>query len=352
MKKKNIFRKPPGERPLAVRIIAIIIVLLLALSMVVTMLPAFVFGEEAVEVWNEATRRGGESWNETAAKGIDTSSLAGAVVHLGENQKNEEGRPILLFDGADLLTASEEQELLTGLEAFRAEQDFDIVVLTVYSLDGYGVVEYADRFFDENGYGGGDDYDGALIIVSTENRDWTMITSGYGITAITDYSLDDMEDAILPELSGGNYLKAFETFADKCAYCVREARKGNIIDEYIEEPSGNQGSSSQGGAQSKGRFPWAVNAGLSGIIGIVSSWFVNGRKKAELKTVRNKNQAKDYMRAGSLELTDHRDRFLYSSMSRTPIRKDDDDSKGHFRGSTIHRAPSGRIHGGGRAGKF
>ena len=352
MKKRNIFRRPPGERPLAVRIIAIIIVLLLALSMVVTMLPAFVFGEEAVETWNEATRPGGDSWRESTSKGIDPSSLAGAVIHLGDNQKNEDGRPILLVDEADLLTASEEQELLAGLEAFREEQDFDIVVITVYSLDGHGIVEYADRFFDENGYGGGDDYDGALIIVSTEYRDWTMITSGYGITAITDYSLDDMEEAILPDLSGGNYLKAFETFADKCAYCVREARSGNIIDEYIEEPSGNQSGGTQGGTQSKGKFPWAVNAGISGIIGIVSSLFVNGRKKAELKTVRNKTQAKDYMRAGSLDLRDHRDRFLYSTVSRTPIRKDDDDSKGHFRGSTIRRAPSGRIHGGGRAGKF
>ena len=313
MKRKNHFRKPPGERPLVVRIIAIIIVVLLAFSLVITMLPSFVFG--------------------------DTE------------------RPILLIDDADLLTPAEEQELLQGLNAFREEQDFDIVVLTVYSLNGYGVVEYADRFFDDNGYGGGDDYDGALIIVSTENRDWTMITSGYGITAITDYSIDRMDEHILPDLSAGNYLRAFETFADSCAYCVREARNGNIIDEVIED-SGGQGGQSGGdgspisGSDGRGSYPLAINAGIAGVLGVVSSWFVNGRKKAELKTVRHKTQAKEYMRAGSLELTDHRDRFLYSTMSRTPIRKDDEGPKQRFRGSTVHRAPSGRIHGGGRPGKF
>ena len=316
-KRKNPFRSPAGERPILVRILAIVIVVILAVTMVISLLPAFVFAEEKPLMPGD--------------------------------------RGPLLIDDADLLTDAEEAELKAGLDAFRKEQDFDIVVLTVESLNGMGVVEYADRFYDDNAYGGGEEFDGALIIVSTEYRDWTMITSGYGITAITDYSLDNMEEEILPDLSKGNYLKAFETFADSCAYCVREARDGNIIDEWIEEPADSESQGSQSGAAATEReYPLAMNLGSAGIIGVLVSWFSNSRKKAQMKTVRYRTQAKEYVRKGSLQLTENRDRFLYRSVNRVPINidKDDNKPKGHFRGSKIHLSPGGRIHGGGRPSKF
>ena len=307
MRMSEFFRtKKDGKRPLAVRIIAIAIVVLLVLAMIITMLPAIAFGEG----------------------------------------------PALVIDEADILTDAEEAEIESGLQRFREEADFDIVVLTVPNLGPYGVVEYADRFYDDNGYGGGDENDGALILVSTENRDWTMITSGYGITAITDYGLDQMEAEILPKLSGGDYAGAFKTFGDSCAYYVREARNGNIIDEYVDD-YGPADTPSGEGAGGKESYPLATNAGIAGFIGILSSWLMNGRKKAELKSVRSRNQAREYMRLGSLTLTENRDRFLYKTVSRAPIPKiEKPHSSGHFGGSTIHMSPGGKIHGGGRAGKF
>lgn len=308
MKFGNLFRSKNGKRPLAVRIIAIIVVVILILAMVVTMLPAFVFADR-------------------------------------------ENIP-LVIDEADILTDQEEAEIEAGLQSFREEQDFDIVVVTVYSLEGEDVVDYADIFYDTRGYGGGSERDGALILVSTEYRDWTMITSGYGITAITDYSLDEIEEEILPDLSGGNYANAFKKFGDHCAYCVREARAGNIIDEYI--PGEGEESSEAPSQSDEKEIPYGVNAGIAGVIGVISSWLINGRSKAQLKSVRYKTQAREYVRRDSLNLTENRDRYLYKTISRVPISRgdDDDDHGGHFRGSTIHLSPGGNIHGGGRPGKF
>ena len=354
--RKNPFRGSSGDRPLAARILAIIVVIFLAISMVITFLPSFVFSAE--EEWGAGTRRNGDSWTEAKKEsGLSLKSVAGAVIEIPAKSSGE--RPPLVVDAADLLTDSEEAELVAGLESFRKDQDFDIVVLTVYSLDGYDVVDYADIFYDQNGYGGGEEYDGVLILISTEYRDWTMITSGYGITAITDYSLDQIEDEILPDLSGGRYLDAFKKYADHCANCVLEARDGNIIDEWIEDPPESSESVPGSATQSQGRgdYPVAMNVGTAGIIGIIVSWFRNGRKKSEMKTVHRKTQARDYIRRDSLTLTENRDRFLYKSINRIPLPRDDDDNHhskpGHFGGSTIHTsAGGGGFHGGGRPGKF
>lgn len=334
--RRNPFRGKAGERPLAVRILAILIVILLAVSMMVTFLPSFVFA--------------------------DSGASDSDVIKIEDSDRSPSGRPPLVVDAADILTDEEEAELTAGLETFRQEEDFDIVVLTVDTLGGLDVVDYADMFYDNNEYGGGDEHDGALIIVSMEYRDWTMITSGYGITAITDYSLDQIEEVVLPELSDGNYSQAFKTFADECAYRVREARKGNIIDEWIEdEPSGESasnpnapvivnGSENSGG---RGEYPLAMNAGAAGFLGVIVSLFRNMRLKSKMKTVRYKSQARDYIRQGSMEVTESRDRYLYRTLNRIPIARDDDEPKGgHFGGSTIHMSPGGSFHGGGKPGKF
>lgn len=339
--KKN-FRKPSGERSLIVRVFAIIVIMFMVMALILSMLPSIAFGD---------------------------------VLEGDDVKKGPDGRPVLVVDQADVLTDAEEQELLTGLESFRAEQDFDIVVVTVESLEGYNVVDYAELVYDYNGYGGGDEHDGAMILISEEERDWTMITTGYGITAITDYSLDRIEEEIIMDLSDGNYADAFKGFADHCAYCVREARNGNIIDEYIydedegDAPSpgsaggsgssgGSSGSGSGGsgaGSGGRGEYPIAANAGAAGLIGIITSWFANRRKKAEMKSVRYRSQAREYMRENSLKLSENRDRYLYTTVSRIPINRERDDDHqrpGHFGGSTIHMGSSGTMHGGGRAGKF
>ena len=373
--RRNPINKPMRERSLGVRILAIVIVILLTVSMLVTFLPSFVFADSGAssEEWNPATRRGGDTWNEQGSDskgsandeaGIEASiAKLFDVINVDEPTRDSSGRDPLVVDAADILTDEEEEELTAGLEYFREEEDFDIVVLTVYSLEGYDVVDYADIFYDSNNYGGGEEMDGVLILISTEYRDWTMITSGFGITAITDYSLDNIEDKIIPDLSAGNYLDAFEIFADECAYRVREARKGNIIDEWIEdEPSGAEnasnsnapvivnGSENSGG---RGEYPLAMNAGAAGFLGVIVSLFRNMRLKSNMKTVRYKSQARDYIRQGSMEVTESRDRYLYRTLNRIPIARDDDEPKGgHFGGSTIHMSPGGNFHGGGKPGKF
>ena len=339
-KKRSIMRTPSGERSLLARILAIVAVLIIIVAMVFTMLPAYMFAAEG-------------------------------VITIGEEDLNPDGSLPLLVDDADLLTEAEEQELVAGLNSFRASDDFDIVVLTVNSLGGMDVVDYADNFFDDNGYGGGEDRDGAMILVSTENRDWTMSTSGYGNIAITDYGMDQIDEDVLGHLSSGNYLQAFETFADDCAYLVREAKAGNIIDvpvETPEEPAENSEVTPSG--NQRRAYPWAANIGIAGVIGAVVSFISNSSKKSKLKSVKYKNQAADYIRKDSLVLNEKRDRYLYSQTKVVQIGNSSNNNQNPGNqgtmpppgstgqsykpsgGTTVHQSQSGNFHGGGHAGKF
>ena len=57
-----------------------------------------------------------------------------------------------IIDNADLMSSSEEAALDEKAQALRQEYGMDVVILTVDSLDGKRPQEYADDYYDYNGY--------------------------------------------------------------------------------------------------------------------------------------------------------------------------------------------------------
>ena len=231
-----------------------------------------------------------------------------------------------LVDGADLLTDSEEAELLSMLDEISERQMLDVVIVTANTLEGKSPMAYADDFYDYNGYGFGASYDGVLLLVSMEDRDWWISTCGYGITAFTDYGITCLSDQFLPDLGNGFYADAFETFARGCDEYISLARNGTPFDVGSEP------------------FDPASSFLIAAVIGLIAAWIVVGSMKAQLKSVRQQN-AGSYLKEGSLQLTDSRELYLYRNVHRTVKQES---SSG---GSSTHRSSSGRSHGGG-GGKF
>ena len=79
-----------------------------------------------------------------------------------------------VVDGADLLDGSEEASLRERLDDISEKYQFDVVVVTEYSLGGKSPQSFADDFFDYNGYGQGSERSGVLLLHSPEYR-----TGGY-----------------------------------------------------------------------------------------------------------------------------------------------------------------------------
>lgn len=239
-------------------------------------------------------------------------------------------------DGAGLLTSAEAARLDEKLAEISRSHSIDVVAVTVDSTDGKTAAAYADDLFDYGGYGIGNDRSGVLLLISIDDRDWHITTCGKGISVFTDYGIDYIGKKITPYLSDGDYAAAFEKFAELCDEFITEAESGKPFD--------------------KGHRPFEPLPlscfffcfGGAFVIALIAV----GSMKGKLKTVRPQKTADTYVRRDSLRLTGSRDRFLYTSISRTPIQQSNSsgssDSSG---GSSTHTSSSGTSHGGG-GGKF
>lgn len=258
-----------------------------------------------------------------AIPGIVRAEAAGAG-----SGSSSEGH-LRLTDEAGLLTDQEKSGLLARLDEVSERQKMDIVIVTTNSLHGSSAMDYADDFYDENGYGYGLGKDGVLLLISMEERDWWISTCGYGITAFTDGGIEYLSEQFLKDLSDGKYEAAFQTYISQCDDFITQARKGRPYDRanLPHEPL----------------TPLWILAALG--IGLVSALIAVAVMKGRLKTVRSQGAAGSYVREGSMHITDSREFFLYRNVHRTARPKQTSS------GSSTHTSSSGVSHGGG-GGKF
>ncbi len=242
-----------------------------------------------------------------------------------------QSNPLKVVDNADLLTDAEESMLLDELTEISERQQFDVVVYTTYFVDGYSAQSCADDYYDYNGYGYGSEYDGAILYVAIEDREWHISTCGYGTTALTDVGIECIGEEITPYMSDGDFYSAFHIFAVKCDEFVTSSRNGDAYDvDNVPKES----------------YDFFADLIISLIFGLVVALIAVIVMMFQLKSVRFQGNAADYVKTGSLNITDAREYFLYSNVSKQ--KKVETSSSG---GSTIHRSSSGRSHGGG-GGRF
>lgn len=266
------------------------------------------------------------------AASLCTSALIGGAPLLATPVLAEESSKVskdYVVDNADLLTQTEENELSEKLQDISDELQFDVVVVTTNSIGSKTATEYADDYFDYNGYGRGSNNDGALFLVDMGDRKWAISTSGYGIEAIVDSALDDMEEEIVPYLKSGDYDGAFNEFADLTYDIVNDAKNGK---SYSNSTTSTTKNHKDIGTNLIVAF--SIGAGISLIIILVY--------RSKLKPVKFQKEAKEYIVPGSFNLRRSDDVFLYFNITKVPIPKNNDsDDSGSF-----HSSSSGSSHGG------
>lgn len=230
-----------------------------------------------------------------------------------------------LADEAGLLSGTECAAIEKKLDTLSTQYGLDVVIVTTQSTGGSTPMEYADDYFDYNGYAP----DGVLLLISMEEGDWWISTTGYGIQAFTDVGIAYIGDQIVPYLSDGEYAEAFTVFADLCDQFLSQAKNGDPFDTHNlpKEP-----------------FKPVGSAIVALMIGLAAAFFATGSMKKKLKSVVQKAQANDYVSPGSLRITQSRDFHLYTHLNRVEKAQ----SGG---GSSTHTSSSGTTHGGG-GGKF
>lgn len=196
-----------------------------------------------------------------------------------------------LVDAADLLTDSQEQELLERLDQVSQELQVDVVIVTMETTGGYSADSVIEAFYDEYGYGYGSTRDGVVLMLAMAERDWRILSNGFAADAITMGEIDEIGEDIVDELSAGEYMEAFMEFTSLCVYEIEGERNG---------------------------FPFNFGMSLlvSLVIGIVAALIATGIMRSKLKSVRSQTGAREYTAPGSMQLTRSGDLFLYHTISR------------------------------------
>lgn len=197
----------------------------------------------------------------------------------------------LVYDNADLLDQGEEQYLQSRLEQISGEYGAQILVATVPSVDGGDVDSYINQFYDSMGLGYGENRDGVLLLVCMDPREYRILSNGFAADAITMGGIDAIGEAIVSDLSDGDYADAFDEFAAQCVY---------YLDGHINGFP----------------FNFGKNLLIALVVGLVVGLIVVFVLKGQLKSVHRQNQADVYVKPGSMQITVHRDLFLYRHVTR------------------------------------
>ncbi|MDD2981050.1 MAG: TPM domain-containing protein [Hespellia sp.] len=269
-----------------------------------------------------------KKWNYVMSALILTLCMWALIGEREANAASGDFRQVV--DEADLLTDEEERQLDDEISQIVTARSFDIVILTVPGLEGKSTESYADDYYDENGYGMGEDKDGVLFLVSMEDHDYYTSTCGYGLDAFTDYGIEEIGDHVASYLSDEEYFDGFEKFVSMTEEYLDAAEAGTPydVDNKYEDP--------------KNYFLRELIALVVSLgIGFVCVMVM----KSQMNTARPQTQAASYEKDGSYELTRQRDTFMYMNVTRE---KKAEKSSG---GSSSHTSSGGATHGGG-GGKF
>lgn len=123
---------------------------------------------------------------------------------------------IQVIDNANIIDGEYESRITDMINQIEEEYQVDIVVLTTRdtrtAYDQYNDAEvnsiarnYADDYFDNNGYGFGENRDGMLYLIDMNNRVSWISSSGAMIEYITDDREEEIFNAASWYMSDGNY---------------------------------------------------------------------------------------------------------------------------------------------------
>lgn len=224
-----------------------------------------------------------------------------------------------VYDDAGLFTAEEVQKIEEKIESLKERIPYDVVIVTTDNAGGKDAMTYADDFYDDNGFGTGDDKSGVLLLIDMDNREIWISTCGEMIYILTDERIDKILDKVYIGVSAQDYNNAVRRFL-------------NQTEDYVNPlPK----------ALATGFFTGLVISGITCLI-IVRRY--RGKRTKEEYI---------YQREGDMRLVRQDDQFLNSVVTHRKIPKDPPQSQSRnsggrsLGGSSTHVSNSGRTHGGG-----
>lgn len=253
-----------------------------------------------------------------------------------------EGR---VFDEADLFSSAEISEMENKIAWIQQAYQVDVVVLTSYDAPYDRSLDYADLYYENGGFGMGEDEAGLLYFIDMNNRVPTISTTGVMIDYITDSRLEDLLDAGYDELSDGEYGAAALAVLDRLEDFMHDGRE-----------EGSFRYDAQTGQRLSGLYnrltlaEFAIAALIACVVAMLFVVTVQARYSLKGGAYRY-----DVEGNASRELIRDEETFLRQHVTRMVHHQNPPGGHGGSgggRGSAVHRSSSGGMHGGGSGRRF
>ena len=269
----------------------------------------------------------------------------------------EAGKVQRVFDLADLLTDDEEAELQGRIDGLVEQYNQDIGIVTVQDSSVTSTREFADKFYEDSGMGIGDNRTGVLFCIDMYNRETYLTTTGDMIDIIDDQRREEIFDAQMEYLSGGDYLGAFSISLDYTQQFIRMGVADNHMG--INGATGEAMDPGEYGSTytpEKQKTPAeraasaAMLGGIGGLIGLLAGLIA---KSSIQKSYARKYVPSEYnWRAKSkLNLRVNDSKLVNKFVTTRVIPRNNDSGPrsggGGHSTSTVHMSSGGMYHGGG-----
>jgi len=239
-----------------------------------------------------------------------------------------------VFDGAGLFSAEDIASLESKIQELKSTYSHDFVIVTTNDAEGKTSRDYADDYFDYNGFGVGGDNSGFLLLIDMDNRDVYISTKGQSINYLTDARLDNTLDILVSNLQNEDYSGAAQSFLDEIASYISAGVPDNQY-SYDEDTVNTPPKKAITGTEFTIAF--LISLAVGGIfIGVVRHKY--GFAGPQIAYPLRENS--------TLNLTKKEDVFINKTV--TFVRIPDPPSGGG--GTSTHSSGSGSTHGGGGRG--
>ncbi len=251
------------------------------------------------------------------------------------------GKTDNIHDELDYLSAGELEELQSLIQDTVENYNLDVAIVITDDTGGKSSRDFADDYYDDNGFGIGSDYSGLLMLINMDEREMWISTTGRAIDIFTDNRISAMTGAITGLLSNGSYYEACKEFIRRVESYVRmgvpqgqHRIDTSSQDRMVKEvPLGYWDKA----VRMMGSLPVVI---IALVISLIATLIASSNHKGRVTI-----NSTTYEEKGSFALTGIRDDYIRESTTRVKIQSSSSNS------SSTHRGSSGRTHGGG-GGKF
>lgn len=265
---------------------------------------------------------------------------------------------VCVQDNALLLTDEERTEIIYECERLSQEHQVAILIHTTMSTDGEDIHTYAENFYYENA-----SYEDGLVFVinlnnnEVGNRDFYTYYQGSVYDTFGDEAYNSdygyVNSAVLPYLASENYYEAFQTYLELTeSYLTGNSYEGDYIvpdnygDSYYENDYYYEDDYYY---ESRPMSPVIKELIVIAVAAVVA-FIVTSIMKSKMNTAVIKNEASDYVKVGSMNVTRRLDVFTHRHVTRTAKPKNNSSSGSRSGGG--HSVGGGGGHSGGGGGKF